>query len=190
MITGHKIISAVESGDILIRPFRKEQAGPNSYDVLLGYVIHRVLPNVPGDNSGDPWLVNDEGYIDTALPSVTEPIESFNYNARLAYLLEPGELYLGHTMEEICSYVYVPNIHGRSTAARHGLQVHLTAGFGDLGWQGQYVLEMVNMTPYPMIVYPGTRVAQISFEEVTGDRRFYSSAYQGQRGIVPAKSIL
>jgi dCTP deaminase len=124
-------------------------------------------------------------HTDTHEPGIgidMEPIGGF-------FRLMPGELYLASSIEFFGSDDFVPTIHGRSSAARHGLMVHLAAGFADCGWRGNLVFELVNLTPYPMMVYPGDRIAQIAFERVEGEVDLYHSTYQGQLGIVGAKSL-
>ncbi len=104
--------------------------------------------------------------------------------------MEPGRAYLAHSVEVVGSDYYVPVLHGRSSVARHGLMVHY-AGLGDLGWRGQYVMELVNQTGVPIWIQPGIRIAQVSFEIPHGTIDYlYSSTYQGQAGNVPGKAII
>lgn len=174
MLTGPEIANRVRLGEITIEPFDERQVGPNSYDLRMGDVLHEVIPNT------------DTGQIDTSLPSKTKPATR---NDNGAYLLMPGKVYLGHTVEVVGSSNAVPVLHGRSTLARHGLAIHTSAGFGDIGWAGQWVLEIVNYTGYPVWISPGVRVGQVSFHPVQGDIQLYNSTYQGQTGIVPAKRL-
>lgn len=177
MLTGQEIIKQYQDGNIDIEPFNQVFVGPNSIDVRLGTVIHEVIYNHTDH-------VNT--YVDTSKPSMTYPI---NVNADGNFVLEPGRAYLAHTIESIGSKRYVPLVHGRSTAARHGLMVHY-AGLGDLGWYGQIVLELVNNTGYPMTLKPGVRVAQVSFHSAEGANSIlYNSTYQHQVGVVPAKAL-
>lgn len=178
MITGNEIIKRHALGEITIEPFDEKSVGPNSYDVRLGDTMALVTDNAPD--------IFDRGYcVNTSIPSkVTEVWQEEDGSFRL----EPNCAYLAHTIETIGSDLYVPTVHGRSTAARHGLVVHY-AGLGDLGWKGQVVLELVNLTGYPMYIKPGVRLAQICWHPVVGDIRLYNSTYQNQVGIVPAKAL-
>lgn len=173
MLTGERI-KAMNGYMLNIEPFNEDQCQPNSYDLRLGDELHVVL-------------ANSKNIIDTHFPSKTEKVEFFNFNR--SWLLEPNQLYLGHSVEVLWSDNMAPILHGRSTAARHGLMVHLCAGFCDVGWHGQIVFEIVNLTPYPMLVYAGDRIAQVSFEPVVGTIKPYRSTYNNQRGIVGAKSL-
>ena len=174
MLTGNEIDKQVEDGRITIVPYDFAQCGPNSYDLRLAPALSVVLPN-------DGFRVN------TALPS---RVRSLALDPDGYFELLPGEVYLGHSVEYFGSAYYVPTLHGRSTAALHGLQVHLSAGFADLGWVGQIVFELANLTSHPMLLKPGVRIAQVAFEAADGDIDMqYHSTYQYQRGIVAAKGL-
>lgn len=175
MLTGQEIIKRHALGQITIEPFDESQVSPNSYDVRIGDRIACVMPNV----------CPDEWTIDTSLKSVVCDLQ---LNDDGNFELQPGFAYLAHTVETIGSDYYVPVYHGRSSTARHGLMTHY-AGLGDLGWKGQLVLELVNMTGYPMLIRPGVRVGQVSWHEVTGEIRLYNSTYMNQSGIVAAKGL-
>ena len=87
-------------------------------------------------------------------------------------MLLPGRCYLGHTIESVGTNHFVPALHGRSSVGRVFLSVHHTAGWGDVGFHGTWTLEIT--CQYPTMVYPDTRVCQVSFEEVIGERSLYS----------------
>ena len=95
-------------------------------------------------------------------------------------ILWPEMLYLGHTVEYTESDYYVPQIEGRSSIGRLGFFVHVTSGFGDLAFHGDWTLEF-NVI-HPLVVYPGTQIAQIALFETTGETTQYSGKYQNQRG--------
>lgn len=175
MLSASEIKRQVEVGAITIEPFDVKQLGPNSYDLRLGDSMAKVVSNFHAES------INTRG-ISCTMPE--SPLDAGGF------FLFPGSFYLAHTVEVCGSDEFVPVLHGRSSAARHGLLVHLAAGFGDLGWRGQWVLELRNVTPYPMIVYPGDRVCQVAWEPVQGTiDKLYGSTYQQQRGIVPAKGM-
>lgn len=181
MLTGNKIKECVLEGTITIEPFDPAQCGPNSYDVRIGEDMHEVLPNVGSYDEG--------GHIDLGIASRTFYMRPMTTSEGIrGFALRPGVAYLAHTVEVIGSNLYVPVYHGRSSTARHGLMTHY-AGLGDLGWKGQLVLELVNMTGFPMFLPIGVRVGQVSFHNPEGVIELYNSTYQGQRGIVPAKGL-
>jgi dCTP deaminase len=111
------------------------------------------------------------------------------------FVLHAGEFALGSTLE----WVAVPNdlvgrLEGKSSLGRVGLIIHSTAGYVDPGFGGQITLELSNLGTVPIMLYPGMRIAQISFETMTtpADRPYASpglqSRYQGQIG--PTESRL
>jgi len=174
MLSGKKIKQAIDIGAISCYPKPMEmQYQPHSIDLRLGGYLSEVVPNSP------------DGYIDTHKPGAVKPVKMVGDG----YILMPGTLYLGHTLEAVGSKGYAGVLHGRSTAGRHGIMVHVTAGFIDAGWSGQIVLELVNVTPYPIKIYPGDRICQVEFDKIEGEVELYSSDYQGQLGIRPAKSM-
>lgn len=102
------------------------------------------------------------------------------------YVLLPGTLYLGETVEYTETYGFVPNIDGRSTTGRLGIEVHRTAGFGDNGFKGKWTLEIT--VTHPVIVYPGMEIGQLYYETIEGDTSItYNGKYQNQDGVQAAK---
>lgn len=102
------------------------------------------------------------------------------------YILMPGTLYLGETVEYTETNGFVPKIDGRSTTGRLGIVVHLTAGFGDNGFKGKWTLEIT--VTHPVIVYPNMEIGQLYFEELQGDTSMkYNGKYQNQQGVQAAK---
>ena len=102
------------------------------------------------------------------------------------YILIPGILYLGTTEEYTETYGFIPNIDGRSTTGRLGIEIHRTAGFGDNGFKGKWTLEIT--VTHPVIVYPGMEIGQLYYEEINGDTSMkYNGKYQDQNDVEQAK---
>jgi len=100
-------------------------------------------------------------------------------------VLEPNRLYLGRTVERTETHNLVPMIEGRSSIGRLGLFVHVTAGFGDVGFAGFWTLEMFAVQP--IRIYPGIEICQIFYHQINGDIKEYSSGkYQNNVGIQPS----
>lgn len=110
--------------------------------------------------------------------------------------LRPGEFLLGSTRET----VHIPNdllarVEGKSSWARRGIMVHVTAGFIDPGFRGQITLELYNLSTVTRTILVGSRVAQLALEELDrpADRPYGSpglgSHYQGQQGATPGVAI-
>ncbi len=161
MLSGKEILRQVELGNIIIDPFDPAQLNPNSYNCRLGKEV--------------AWL--DEVLLDLHLaPRVVRQEIGSN-----GYRLFPGMVLLGHTIEVIGSDIYVPCIDGRSTCGRYGLAVHITAGFGDIGFQGQYCMELESRHR-PILLREGDLIAQVSFRSVEGEIELYKGSYQNQTG--------
>jgi dCTP deaminase len=109
-------------------------------------------------------------------------------------ILHPGEFVLGSTKEKVTlPDDLVARLEGKSSLGRLGLLIHSTAGFVDAGWDGHLTLELSNVANLPITVYPGMKIGQISFLQMTtpADNPYGStslkSKYQGQRGPTPSR---
>ncbi|MGI8751725.1 MAG: dCTP deaminase [Acidimicrobiales bacterium] len=110
------------------------------------------------------------------------------------FVLHPGEFVLGSTAERVrLPDDMVGRLEGKSSLGRLGLLIHSTAGFVDAGWDGFLTLELSNVANLPIILYPGMKIGQISFLQMTtpADHPYGSGAvgskYQGQRGPTPSR---
>ncbi|HET6774846.1 MAG TPA: dCTP deaminase [Acidimicrobiales bacterium] len=111
-----------------------------------------------------------------------------------AFILHPGEFVLGSTSERISvPDDIVARIEGKSSLGRLGLLIHSTAGFIDAGFSGHITLELSNVANLPITLYPGMKIGQVSFLQMTtpadvpyGSSRV-GSKYQGQRGPTPSR---
>lgn len=157
MLTGKAIVAARERGEIVIDPFDPACVNPNSYDLTLGNTYR--YPNYPFDKT-----------------------ESFEFDS---FELQTGQLYLFSTNEVAGSNTFVPCISGKSSLARLGLSVHQTAGFGDVGFVGQWTLEVTVVRP--VWVHTGMRICQVYFIRPEGELTQYTGKYQGQKGPTQAR---
>lgn len=151
-------------GDILIDPYDESRLNPNSYNLTL----HNEL------------MVYEELVLDMAKANRVRRIEI----PKEGLTLSPNQLYLGRTSERTTTHNLVPQIEGRSSVGRLGLFVHVTAGFGDVGFSGYWTLEMFAVQP--IRIYPGVPICQIFYHEVTGEVTEYASKYQHNRDIQPS----
>ena len=97
------------------------------------------------------------------------------------YLLQPNQLYLGRTVERTHTDYYVPILSGRSSTGRLGINVHATAAYGDLGFNGYWTLEIFVI--HPIVIYPNVEICQVYFNTVKGDVSLYEGKYQNNIGI-------
>lgn len=164
MLSGKEIEKKLGS-EIIIEPFNRKQLNPNSYNLRL----HNEL------------LVYDEDILDMKKENKTKSI----IIPEEGLVLEPGKLYLGRTIEYTETKNYVPMLEGRSSIGRLGLFIHVTAGFGDVGFKGYWTLEIFCVQP--IRIYPSVEVCQIYYHGIDGDYEEYSSGkYQSNKGIQPS----
>lgn len=166
MFTGEEIIKQIEQKNIVIDPFDKSKVNPNSYNLHL-------------DNK---LLVYKDKNIDSKKKNDTEEI----IIPEEGLLLEPGVLYLGRTKEYTESYNCIPMLNGRSSIGRLGITIHVTAGFGDVGFKGTWTLEIFCIKP--VVIYPNMEICQICYFPAIGDTSIgYKGKYLNQRDIVASK---
>lgn len=152
-------------GDIVIEPFDLKRVNPNSYNLSLH----------------DELLVYEEHVLDMKKPNPVRKISIPETGLRL----EPGRLYLGRTLEYTKTENLVPMLEGRSSVGRLGLFIHITAGFGDVGFAGYWTLEM--FCTQPIVIYPHVEICQIYYHTLEGDFDPYRSGkYQNNSGIQPS----
>ncbi len=165
MIISGKEIKRNLSKDIVIDPYNESQLGPNSYNLRL----HNEL------------LVYENHVLDMKRENKAYKISI----PKEGLMLKPNSLYLGRTIEYTETHSYVPMLEGRSSIGRLGLFVHITAGFGDVGFKGFWTLEIFCVQP--IIVYPGIEICQIFYHSIEGDYiKYNSNKYQNNRGIQPS----
>lgn len=148
--------------DIKIDPYNPAQVNPNSYNVSLHnelLVYTSDVLDMKKDNPYKKLVIPPEGLV-----------------------LEPGRLYLGRTREYTETNNLVPMLEGRSSIGRLGISIHITAGFGDVGFSGYWTLEIHSL--HPVRIYPGVQVGQIYYLTIGGDYAEYvSGKYQNNKGI-------
>ena len=164
ILSGPEIEKAMERGEIEIDPFEKKNINPASIDLRLGRNV-TVYSDWVYEDVG-PW--NEARPTDKVLDVKKKPeTKEFFIHGEDGVVLRPGILYLMHTLERIKLGRIVSVIDGKSSLGRLGIQVHITAGYFDPGWNGQGTLEVV--VTHPIRVYAGMRFCQMRFHEMTGE---------------------
>lgn len=164
------ILSGVEikkqmGKSIIIEPYDEKYLNPNSYNLRL----HNEL------------LVYEDTVLDMKKPNRTRSL----IIPEEGLVLETGKLYLGRTLEYTRTDNYVPMLEGRSSIGRLGLFIHVTAGFGDVGFSGYWTLEIHCIKP--VRVYPEVEICQIYYHSIEGEYEKYNSGkYQNNTGIQPS----
>lgn len=186
MLTGREIDAAVNRGEIEIDPYDPARINPNSYNVRLArelksYDIYR------SDRSHQSFKIRPDGTYCCDDFYKVPYIDSKSDNKTLDFIipdegaiLMPNTLYLGHTIERTATKFYIPAISGRSSIGRLGMCIHITAGFGDIGFDGTWTLEITVVEP--LKIYPNMEVAQVYFNTPCGDASLqYNGRYQHQK---------
>jgi dCTP deaminase len=169
------------AGRIVIDPLEESFIQPASVDVRLDRTFLAFRRHTTTDI--DPWNTPD---------SLMEPVHVAEGDS---FILHPGEFVLGTTFERLTlPDDIVARIEGKSSLGRLGLLIHATAGFVDPGWtNGQITLELSNVAPLPIRLWPGMKIAQFSFMQMDAPaERPYGhpdlgSKYQGQSGPVASR---
>lgn len=151
--------------NIRIDPFNTENLNPNSYNLTLHNEIltyEEVVLDMRKQNRVRRMTIPESGLV-----------------------MEPNRLYLARSVERTETHNLVPMIDGRSSVGRLGLFVHVTAGFGDVGFCGFWTLEMFAVQP--VRIYPNVQICQIFYHQIAGDiQEYVSEKYQNNTGIQPS----
>jgi len=164
ILSGEEILKR-NGSDIKITPFNQTQLNPNSYNLKLHnelMVYNSVHLDMKENHEISMLVIPKEGLC-----------------------LEPNKLYLGRTVEFTETNNLVPMIEGRSSIGRLGLFVHVTAGFGDVGFKGFWTLEIFCVQP--IRIYPFVEICQIYYHTIQGEfTKYRSGKYQNNTGIQPS----
>lgn len=166
MILSGKMIRNEINKNIFINPFNENNLTTNSYNLTLSnklMVYNSDLLDMKINNTCKEIIIPDDGLI-----------------------LYPGQLYLGSTVEKTCTNKYIPMIEGRSSIARLGIFVHITAGLGEAGFDGHWTLEITCIKP--IRIYPYIEICQLYFNEIIGEIELCrSTKYQNSKEALPSK---
>ena len=165
MILSGKEIESRINDEIIINPFDKNRINPNSYNLSLHnelIMYKNSLLDMKKDNEVEKLIIPSNGLV-----------------------LEANRLYLGRTVEYTETKNLVPMLEGRSSIGRLGLFVHVTAGFGDVGFKGFWTLEIFCIQPIK--IYPNVEICQVYYHTLEGSHENYTSGkYQDNQGIQPS----
>ena len=145
ILTDKTILDEISEGNIVIEPFNPNNLGTNSYDLTLSNTLILYTESVldaKKKNLSAPMIIPPDGLI-----------------------LQPNVIYLASTVEYTETLRHVPVIQGKSSLGRLGLFVHVTAGFGDVGFKGHWTLELIAVQR--IRIYPGMKIAQIVYHEIS-----------------------
>lgn len=172
ILTDLAILKAMEEGDILVEPYNRNCLGTNSYDVHLSKYLACYIDDVidaKKHNQVEHFEIADDGIV-----------------------LQPGKTYLGSTLEYTETRSFVPFLEGKSSVGRLGIDIHATAGKGDVGFCNHWTLEI--SVSQPVRVYAAMPIGQLIYFKVEGevevDYQSKSSAKYNQRTPKPMESMM
>ena len=147
ILSDSRILEEIEKGTIIIKPYNKDKLGSNSYDVHLGKNLATYTDKVldaKKHNKVIHFEIPEEGLV-----------------------LDPQQLYLGVTIEYTETHAHVPFLEGKSSTGRLGIDIHATAGKGDIGFCGHWTLEI--SCKVPVRIYAGMPIGQLIYFPLEGD---------------------
>lgn len=172
ILSDKEILTAVDNGNIVIEPFDVACLGTNSYDVHLSANL----------------AVYKDRVLDAKLHNL---IEHFEIGPE-GFVIQPGTLYLGATVEYTETHHSVPFLEGKSSVGRLGIDIHATAGKGDVGFCNYWTLEISCVQP--VRIYAGMPIGQLIYFKVEGDINNYynkkSNAKYNDRTSRPVESMM
>lgn len=172
ILTDQQILDCMNEGSIKVEPFRKECLGTNSYDVHLGKTLGVYVDSVLDarkHNKIELFEIPEEGFV-----------------------LTPENFYLGVTQEYTETHKHVPFLEGKSSVGRLGIDIHATAGKGDVGFCNFWTLEI--SVKKPVRVYGGMPIGQLIYFEIKGTiinpYNAKASAKYNDKQAIPVESMM
>ncbi len=147
ILSDTRILEEIGKGTIKVDPYTRECLGSNSYDVHLGKWLAKYKDEIldaKKHNQIDYFEIPDEGFI-----------------------LQPQVFYLGVTQEYTETHAHVPFLEGKSSTGRLGIDIHATAGKGDVGFCGNWTLEI--SVKQPVRIYKYMPIGQLIYFPVEGE---------------------
>ena len=186
ILSDRTIREQIDAGRIVLEPYDPSLVQPSSVDVRISHLFRVFRNHTAG--------VIDVKADQTALTELIEmPVDGDGVGDE-PFMLHPGEFVLGSTLERVAvPDDLVGRVEGKSSLGRLGLLIHSTAGFIDAGFDGHITLELANVASLPITLYPGMKIGQISFMQMStaADAPYghgaQGSKYQGQRGPTPSR---
>lgn len=172
ILTDQQILESMNAGLIKVEPYVRECLGTNSYDVHLGKTLGVYVDSVldaKKHNKIELFEIPEEGYV-----------------------LTPENFYLGVTQEYTETHKHVPFLEGKSSVGRLGIDIHATAGKGDVGFCNFWTLEI--SVKKPVRVYAGMPIGQLIYFEIKGDiinpYNSKPSAKYNDKAAIPVESMM
>jgi len=172
ILSDKQILESIEKGEIVIEPYERSCLGTNSYDVHLSKYLAVYTSEELDARKHNP------------IKEIIIPEEGF--------VIKPGTLYLGVTEEYTETHATVPFLEGKSSVGRLGIDIHATAGKGDVGFCNTWTLEISCV--HPVRVYAGMPIGQLIYFRVEGEIENYynkkKNAKYNQKTNKPVESMM
>ena len=172
ILSDKQILESIEKKEIVIEPYDRSCLGTNSYDVHLSKYLAVYTSDTLDARKHNPIkeiIIPDEGFV-----------------------IQPGTLYLGVTEEYTETHATVPFLEGKSSVGRLGIDIHATAGKGDVGFCNTWTLEISCV--HPVRVYAGMPIGQLIYFRVEGEIENYynkkKNAKYNAKTIKPVESMM
>lgn len=173
----------LDNKEIVINPMPDltQALGTVSIDLRLGneFIVYRTTSR--------PYIdVKDVSTYEGLTEKIVKPDTE-------AFVIHPRDFVLASTLERVeLPSNLAGRLEGKSSLGRLGIVIHSTAGKVDPGWKGNLVLEITNIGTVPIMLYPGMRVCQLLFEQISSPTTAYtdreSSKYKNQEKTVGSVS--
>ena len=186
ILSDRSLREQLAAGRSVIEPLDESLIQPSSIDVRISNLFSVFRNHSRGviDGKTDTRSLNE---------TIEMPVGDDGVGDE-PFMLHPGEFVLGSTYERIAvPDDLVGRVEGKSSLGRLGLLIHSTAGFIDAGFDGHITLELANVASLPLTLYPGMKIGQVSFMQMTSPAAHpygagaAGSKYQGQRGPTPSQ---
>jgi dCTP deaminase len=168
ILSDARILEEIEKGTIVVSPYDRDCLGSNSYDVHLGKFLATYIDDVldaKKHNTIQHFEIPEEGFV-----------------------LQPDMFYLGVTEEYTESHAHVPFLEGKSSTGRLGIDIHATAGKGDVGFCGNWTLEI--SVKKPVRIYAGMPIGQLIYFPVDGEILVpYNSKKNAKYSVQPNRPV-
>jgi len=172
ILSDSRILEEIAKGTIVIEPYDRKNLGSNSYDVHLGKYLatyKNQYLDAKQHNEVNHFEIPEDGYI-----------------------IYPGILYLGVTLEYTETHAHVPFLEGKSSTGRLGIDIHATAGKGDVGFCNAWTLEISCVQP--VRIYTGMPIGQLIYFPTDGAVINKYNSKEGakytSRNIKPVESMM
>lgn len=160
ILSDKQILTEIQKGTIVIEPFDPSCLGSNSYDIHLSKYIatydwkgHETVRCSVYGNYEDLPVLDSKKHNKIIHSEIPEE----------GFILKPGILYLCSTIEYTESHIHVPFIEGKSSIGRLGINIHATAGKGDIGFCNHWTLEISVI--HPVKIYAGKPIGQLIYHD-------------------------